>query len=332
MITVQNVVKEFKIQKHRDGVSGGIKDLFFRQYEIKRAVDDISFEIDDGEIVAYIGPNGAGKSTMIKMLTGILTPTNGMIQINGIEPYKKRKENAYNMGVVFGQRSQLWWDIPVKDTLELYKEMYKIPDKCYRDNIEIFYEVLGIGEFVSQAVRQLSLGQRMRADLACAMLHNPKILYLDEPTIGLDVVAKSKIRDFIKNINENKKTTVMLTTHDMTDIEKLCDRVLVIDHGKLMYDGQFGKVKEIYCTDAVMEIQCKEELDDEMEMNLTGVKKIRHIGSQIYVSFNQNEISPLSIIDELRTKKEIVDFRLHEADIESIIQKMYSSMNQKNRK
>lgn len=174
MITVQNVVKEFKIQKHRDGVSGGIKDLFFRQYEIKRAVDDISFEIDDGEIVAYIGPNGAGKSTMIKMLTGILTPTNGMIQINGIEPYKKRKENAYNMGVVFGQRSQLWWDIPVKDTLELYKEMYKIPDKCYRDNIEIFYEVLGIGEFVSQAVRQLSLGQRMRADLACAMLHNPK--------------------------------------------------------------------------------------------------------------------------------------------------------------
>ena len=269
---------------------------------------------------------------MIKMLTGILTPTNGMIQINGIEPYKKRKENAYNMGVVFGQRSQLWWDIPVKDTLELYKEMYKIPDKCYRDNIEIFYEVLGIGEFVSQAVRQLSLGQRMRADLACAMLHNPKILYLDEPTIGLDVVAKSKIHDFIKNINENKKTTVMLTTHDMTDIEKLCDRVLVIDHGKLMYDGQFGKVKEIYCTDAVMEIQCKEELDDEMEMNLTGVKKIRHIGSQIYVSFNQNEISPLSIIDELRTKKEIVDFRLHEADIESIIQKMYSSMNQKNRK
>lgn len=332
MIKAQNVVKEFKIQKRQDGISGSVKDLFFRQYEIKRAVDDISFEIGDGEIVAYIGPNGAGKSTMIKMLTGILTPTSGTITINGIEPYKKRKENAYNMGVVFGQRSQLWWDIPVKDTLELYKEMYKVSDKCYRDNLEIFYEVLGIGEFVSQAVRQLSLGQRMRADLACAMLHDPKILYLDEPTIGLDVVAKSKIRDFIKNINENKKTTVMLTTHDMTDIEKLCDRVLVIDHGKLMYDGMFEKVKEIYCTDAVMEIQCKEDMNEEMELELKGVKQIRCIGQKIYISFNQSEISPLNIIDELRTKKEIIDFRLHEADIESIIQKMYIAMNQKNRK
>lgn len=329
MIKVEDVVKEFKIQKHRDGFWGGMKDLFFRQYEIKRAVDGISFEIADGEIVAYIGPNGAGKSTMIKILTGILTPTCGFATINGIEPYKRRKENAYNMGVVFGQRSQLWWDISVKDSLELYKEMYKISDKIYKDNLEIFFDVLGIGEFCSQAVRQLSLGQRMRADLACAMLHNPKVLYLDEPTIGLDVVAKSKVRNFIREINHDRKTTVMLTTHDMKDIEKLCNRVIVIDNGRLMYDGLFEELKNVYCTDTVMEIQLKENVLEYVSLDIEGVNKIECREQKLYVLFNEKKVSPLCIIDKLRITNEITDFKLHEPDIESVIQRMYMEMDNK---
>ena len=190
MITVDRINKEFKIYRHRSGVAGAVRDLFGREYENKKAVKDLSFTINKGEIVGFIGPNGAGKSTTIKMMTGILVPDGGKIIVSGLEPYKHRKENAKKMGVVFGQRTQLWWDIPVSDTMDLLKQMYKIPDAIYRDNIDMLNSILGLDKFSKQAVRQLSLGQRMRADLACAMLHNPDVLYLDEPTIGLDVLVK----------------------------------------------------------------------------------------------------------------------------------------------
>ena len=207
---------------------------------------NIDVRIQEGEIVGFIDPNGAGKSTTIKMLTGILQPDRGSVTVNGIVPGENRVQNALNIGVVFGQRSQLWWDIPVKDTLHLMKHMYHIPDRVYEENLVLYSEILGLKEFMNQPVRQLSLGQRMRADIACAILHGPKVLYLDEPTIGLDIFVKESVRKFVKEINEQKKTTVLLTTHDMTDIEKLCSRVMVIDKGTIIYEGSLENLKEKY--------------------------------------------------------------------------------------
>lgn len=323
MIRVENVVKEFKIQHRREGILGNIKDLLAREYEIKCAVANISFTVSEGETVGYIGPNGAGKSTTIKMLTGILKPTSGNIEINGIIPYKNRKENAKYMGVVFGQRSQLWWDIPVKDTLLLFKEMYDIPEKVFKKNLEVFNDILGLESFINMPVRQLSLGQRMRADLVCAMLHNPKVLFLDEPTIGLDVVAKEKVREFIKTVNQEKQTTVLLTTHDMSDIERLCSRVLVIDRGKVMYDGDLLKLKKIYQSDHNLVILCKEQPKSLQKLKSMGIHNIQIKGSKIDMCYNPQTVNALQVIDILREENEIMDFKVTEADIESIIRKMY---------
>ena len=244
IIEVKELSKVFKIKKREPGFVGALKGLFSNVYEEKKAVDNISFNIDEGEIVGYIGPNGAGKSTTIKILVGILTPTFGQVEVKGIIPYNNRQENARNIGVVFGQRTQLWWDIPVSETLDLLRHMYKVPLDVYKKNLELFTDILGIDKFIHTPVRQLSLGQRMRADICAALLHNPPIVYLDEPTIGLDVVVKENIRTFIKEINRQRKTTVLLTTHDVSDIEKLCSRVMVIDKGQIMYDGSLELLKE----------------------------------------------------------------------------------------
>lgn len=316
-------MKEFKIQNRRDGILGGVKDLFARTYENKRAVNDVSFDIEQGEVVGYIGPNGAGKSTTIKMLTGILKPTSGLVEVNGVVPYKSRQENAKNIGVVFGQRSQLWWDIPVKDTLALFKEMYNLPENVYKQNMEAFYDILGLEGFINMAVRQLSLGQRMRADLACAMIHNPKILFLDEPTIGLDVVVKEKIREFIKVINKEKETTILLTTHDMSDIEKLCSRVLVIDQGKIMYDGNLNSLKQKYQSNYFLTILCGNVPKALNRLETRGVDNIQFEGNKIRLSYDPRIINALQIIDILREENQITDFKLVEADIEGIIRKMY---------
>lgn len=237
-IEVRNLTKVYKLKKK----------------QTKTAVDNISFTIPDGEIIGFIGPNGAGKSTTIKMLTGILTPDSGTVSINGMNLKKNRKQIMMKIGVVFGQKSVLCWDIPVLDTLKLFKDMYKVPDSVYVENMKLFKEVLGIDEFINQPPRLLSLGQRMKADLAAALIYNPDILFLDEPTIGIDVLSKERIRDFIKKINTERNTTIILTTHDVSDIETLCEKMIIIDKGSLLYDGTLNDLKESYQTTDLEEI------------------------------------------------------------------------------
>lgn len=246
MIQVEHLTKQFVTTKRYPGLMGAMKSLFTTEKEIKQAVSDVSFHIGKGEIAGYIGSNGAGKSTTIKMMTGILVPTSGTVVVNGIEPYKKREDNARQIGVVFGQRTQLWWDLPLTETFAVLREIYQVPEADFKNRMEFLYDVLGIGEFENRSVRTLSLGQRMRADLGAALIHNPKVLYLDEPTIGLDVVVKDKIRDAIKEMNRNFNTTVVLTTHDLVDIEELCSHIIIIDEGKKIYDGNLDGLKTEY--------------------------------------------------------------------------------------
>lgn len=246
MIELKNVSKEFVSPKKYPGFKGAIKGLFSNEKVSKLAVDDISFTIGSGEIVGYIGSNGAGKSTTIKMMTGILNPSKGMCLVDGIDPSKNRKENAQNIGVVFGQRTQLWWDLPLSESFTILKEIYDVSDEAYAEQMEFLNRVLELDEFFDRPVRTLSLGQRMRADLGAALLHNPKVLYLDEPTIGLDLVVKDNIRKAIKEINEKYQTTVILTTHDIGDIEELCSRIIIIDEGKKIYDGTLENLKDTY--------------------------------------------------------------------------------------
>ena len=255
MIEVNELSKIFRKPVRGTGVSGMVKTLFSRKYEEIRAVDGISFTVPDGQIMGYIGANGAGKSTTIKMMCGILTPTSGSILIDGVEPYRKRQQVAQHIGVVFGQKTQLWWDIPLIESFKVLKEIYRISDADYKERMDFLGEVLDITRFLTQPVRTLSLGERMRADLAASMLHNPRILFLDEPTIGMDVLVKEKIRQAIHALNRTYGTTVVLTTHDMTDIEDLCSRIILLEKGKILYDGplsslknRFGNIKTLTLT------------------------------------------------------------------------------------
>ncbi len=248
-IEVEKLSKVYKLKKHQK----------------KLAVDDISFTIPSGEIVGFIGPNGAGKSTTIKMLTGILVPDGGTISIDGMNFKKNRKQIMYKIGVVFGQKSVLCWDIPVLDTLKLFKDMYKVSDSVYEENMKLFRDVLGIDEFINQPPRLLSLGQRMKADLAASLIYNPDILFLDEPTIGIDVLSKERIREFIQKINRERHTTIILTTHDVSDIETLCEKMIIIDKGSLIYDGTLGDLKNKYKTTDLEEIIKKIYRDGEMK-------------------------------------------------------------------
>lgn len=243
-IDVKNLTKKFKIQRNREGLKGALQDLFFREYREVLAVDHIDLQIPQGEICGYIGENGAGKSTTIKMLTGILVPTSGHIQVNGYVPHRQREQYVKGIGVVFGQRSQLWWDIGVIESFRLLQKVYRVPNTDFRRRMDELVETLDIQEVLHQPVRKLSLGQRMRCELAAALLHNPSIVFLDEPTIGLDIVVKTKIREFLKHMNEQHGTTILLTTHDLQDIEALCSRVVMLDEGKIIYDGSLTHLKE----------------------------------------------------------------------------------------
>ena len=327
MIRVENLSKEFKINKKYPGFKGAIKSFFSTEYITKKAVDDISFEINDGEIVGYIGANGAGKSTTIKMMTGILTPTNGIVTVNGIVPYENREKNAKNIGVVFGQKTQLWWDLPISETFSLLRDIYDITDNDFEERMRFFKEILGLDEFFLNPVRTLSLGQRMRADLAAALIHNPKVIYLDEPTIGLDVVVKESVRKAIKEINAKYGTTIILTTHDLNDIEELCSRIIIIDKGKKIYDGEIEGVKEKYGYLTTVEIQVKEDnlesfneftdIKEDDEFNLT------YKDNKLLVTFNKNKISSADIIGRTMKKLNVVDFSIKETSIEDIVKKMY---------
>lgn len=246
MITLTHVCKTYKVSKRDAGFSSACKALFHKEYEYVTALNDVSFTISDGEMVGYIGPNGAGKSSTIKILSGILTPEKGTCLINGLIPWKNRIEHVKNIGVVFGQRTQLWWDVPVLDSFELLKEIYRIDDRSYRQTLEQLSEMLNLSGLLKMPVRQLSLGQRIRCELAASLLHSPKILFLDEPTIGLDAVSKLAVRDFVLKLNREKNTTVILTTHDMQDIEALTNRIILIGKGSILLDGTIQDIKEGY--------------------------------------------------------------------------------------
>ena len=328
MIKVENLSKEFKISKKYPGFKGALRSFFSTEYTIKKAVDDISFEINDGEIVGYIGANGAGKSTTIKMMTGILTPSSGRIIVDGVIPYENREKNAKNIGVVFGQKTQLWWDLAVSETFPLLKDIHGVSDEDYEERMNYFKEILGLDEFFLSPVRTLSLGQRMRADLAAALIHNPKIIYLDEPTIGLDVVVNESVRKAIKDINEKYGTTIILTTHDLNDIEELCNRIIIIDSGKKIYDGELEGVKEQFGYLTTIEIQLKDKSNIE-KINFARFKdddfKLNMKESKINITFNKNNISSADIIGEVMKKSKVIDFNIKETSIEDIVKKMYKN-------
>ncbi|MCC3648215.1 ATP-binding cassette domain-containing protein [Cytobacillus oceanisediminis] len=320
IIEVEHLMKDFMIAKRETGFLGAVKSLVKREHIKKEAVKDISFSINEGEMVGYIGPNGAGKSTTIKMLTGILVPTSGSVKVNGIIPYENRQENAKNIGVVFGQRTQLWWDLPTIESFELLKEIYQVPDKRYKENMGTFTEILGLDEFLNTPVRQLSLGQRMRADIAASLLHDPPILFLDEPTIGLDVVAKEKMRTFIKEINKERSITVILTTHDMEDIEKLCERMILIDHGQKVYDGEIAVVKERFGKTRTLIVDLEES---SRSLKLRGGEVFKEEASRFWIRFNRDEVSASGLIAQITETHNIKDLTVEEPAIESIISRIY---------
>ncbi len=296
-----------------------LKTLFSTKYEIKRAVDDISFSINRGEIVGYIGSNGAGKSTTIKMMCGILTPTSGSVKIDGIEPYKKRRQIAAKIGVVFGQKSQLWWDIPLVESFKVLKDVYQVSDEDYQERMEFLSSTLGLSEFLSQPVRTLSLGQRMRADLAAAWLHNPEILFLDEPTIGLDVFVKEKIRDAIKMMNKKYQTTVILTTHDMQDIENLCSRVIMIEEGKIIYDGALEDIKKRFGNEKTITISTKETFDIHQLNHFDGKILYLEKEGKLAAKFNPDEIPLEDVVNYLFSSLHALDMKIEEISIEEIV-------------
>ena len=320
-IEVKNITKEFKITKRSQGISGALKSMFHREYTIKKAVDDISFSVDQGELVGYIGPNGAGKSTTIKMMSGILTPSAGKITVGGIVPYENRRENNMRMGVVFGQRSQLYWDLPMGETFALYKKMYRIDDAVFKRNVDLFVEMLEMEPFLHIPVRQLSLGQKMRGNIATALLHDPPIVYLDEPTIGLDVLAKSRIRSFIKEINREKNTTLILTTHDMDDIEAICSRLIMIDEGKKIYDGSLSSFKELYTGGSVLIAT----FDTEEAITLADPRLTvqKEEGSRKWILFKKSEITLIEAIEAVQRQYKISDLSIQEAGIEETVKEIY---------
>ena len=332
MIEVNHICKEFVSAKKYPGLKGAIKGLFSREKTRKVAVDDISFHIGKGEIVGYIGSNGAGKSTTIKMMTGILTPTKGTCKVNGVEPCKNRKKNAANIGVVFGQRTQLWWDLPLSESFTILKEIYDVSDEDYAERMKFLNRVLELDEFFSQPVRNLSLGQRMRADLGAALLHNPKVLYLDEPTIGLDLVVKDNIRAAIKEINEKYQTTVVLTTHDIGDIEELCNRILIIDEGKLIYDGSLTDLKERFGTKrkVVMEVQNLKEAEKLPLHEYLSVSREDYEvqadakNNTITISFDKNKLQVSDVIGQVMGHTQVKDIKIYETELAEIVKAIYN--------
>jgi ABC-2 type transport system ATP-binding protein len=312
LIVVEGVEKVFDVRR---------KTGFLRREKRQvRAVDGISFTIPRGEMVGYIGPNGAGKSTTIKMLTGILTPSGGRLRVAGIDPSRERTRLAQRIGVVFGQRTTLWWDLPLKDSYRLMHRMYRIPDARFAANMARCIELLDLAELLEVPVRQLSLGQRMRGDIAAALLHDPEVLYLDEPTIGLDVVSKAKVRQFLRDLNAELGTTVLLTTHDLTDIEQLCKRVMVIDHGRLMYDGALAGLHEVGESERTLVV----DLEHEMPPVRTGLARVVKVeGPRQWLAFPASApAAPL--VAELAAAYPLLDLSIREPDIEAVIAKMYA--------
>lgn len=319
-IVLQNIEKTFKVSTRKEGLNASVKNFFKREYKYIKALKDINFEIDSGELVGYIGPNGAGKSTTVKIMSGILVPDSGVCSVGGITPWKHRKKYVKNIGVVFGQRSQLWWDVPVVDSFELLKDIYEIEDIVYKKMRNDLIERLEIGSFINMPVRQLSLGQRMRCELAASLLHNPSTLFLDEPTIGLDAISKLAVRDFINDINKKYNTTVILTTHDMDDIEALCERVIIIGKGQILFDGNIHRLRGLVEDERRLTIEFAKEYDNYIIEKAT----LRNLDSNKAIfGFNPEKISASEIIKEVSNTYEIKDILVENASIEEIIADLY---------
>lgn len=323
-IEVNNISKSFKVNKRKSGVSGMLANLVAPKYEIKQAVKNISFSIEQGEMIGFIGPNGAGKSTTIKMLSGILFPDKGEITVAGKIPYKQRKEYVGDIGVVFGQKSQLQWDLPVIDSFELLKAIYHVSDEMYQKNLNRFVEMLDMGGFINQPVRQLSLGQRMRADIVAALLHSPQIVFFDEPTIGIDVVGKETIRNFIKELNAQDNMTMLFTTHDMQDIEKVCDRLIVIDQGEKIYDGSLPGIREAYGTTRQLDVEFEtiEKITPIKDVEIIDLEEMN--GKKKRFVFEHKKVAINELMNDILQKYQVKDISITEPEIESIVRKIYT--------
>jgi ABC-2 type transport system ATP-binding protein len=322
VIEIKNLVKEFKVSKKKSGIKGAVANLFKSDASIFRAVDDISFNIEKGEIVGYLGPNGAGKSTTVKIMSGILSTTSGTVKINGISPQENRKAVVKNLGVVFGQRTQLYWDLRLGESFELLKRIYRIDNKLFESNLKLLNDILKINDIISTPVRQLSLGQRMRGDLAASMLHSPPILFLDEPTIGLDVEGKYAIRQFIKDINNKCETTVILTTHDLDDVEQLCKRIIIINKGTIIEDGPLETLVNRIAPYRSVVVDFNQELGDLYHPNAEVVKRE---GSRAWFRFEKTKITAAKLIADLAGVYHIKDLSVEEASIEDVIREVYKS-------
>jgi len=323
VIELVDLKREFRQARRFDGPFGAIRTLVTREYTTRTALDDITFAIEPGESVAYLGPNGAGKSTTIKILTGILVPSSGHVRVLGNEPHRHRQQNAQRIGVVFGQRSQLWWDLPLLDSFDLHQRIYRIEQARFRENLAFCEEVLRMETFLHTPVRQLSLGQRMRGELAMALLHEPEVLFLDEPTIGLDVLAKDRIREFLKLVNRERGVTIMLTTHDLRDIEELCERILVVNLGKLVYDGRIDALRERLGSQRTIMIEFS---DDPGEVRIPHASLVEDRGVRKTYGFDRAEMPALDLVSALPRSLPIADISFEEPDIEEIIRRLYRSM------
>ncbi|MEK7787296.1 MAG: ATP-binding cassette domain-containing protein [Chloroflexota bacterium] len=312
--------KEFKVLYHHRGALGAVRNLLTREHRLVKAVDGVNFAVEPGELVGYLGPNGAGKSTTLKILTGILVPSSGEIRVNNRVPWRERRAHVARIGAVFGQRNTLWWDLPVIESLDLLRHIYRIPADRYRQNLNTFRELLALDEFLGTPVRSLSLGQIMRANLAAALLHDPDILFLDEPTIGLDVVAKERIRQFIHRVNRQRGTTVILTTHDLSDVEKLCERVMIIDHGKLLFDGQLEELRQRFGGERELVVDFAEDYE---EVSGEGARVAGRDGRQVTYRFSRDTVTASTLIGRLSARYRILDLSVREPEIEATVRRIY---------
>ena len=322
-INVKHIKKTFKVAKKQSGIKATLKNFIKRDYKYIEAIKDISFDIEEGSIVGYIGQNGAGKSTTIKILSGILIPDSGEVTVNGLNPWKDRKKYVSSIGVVFGQRSQLWWDIPAEDTFDLLKDIYKIDEQKFRKNKEYLIKLLNIEDIIRIPVRQLSLGQRMRCEIAASLLHEPKILFLDEPTIGLDAISKQIVRDFIKKINKEQKVTVILTTHDMSDIEALAKRIIMIGNGRVVYDGTLNNLKKKYVHHKYVSVTTKTKLS---KLGKKGIIKQEKTIEGYRFMIDSDTLAISDFLNYLSLKIDIKDLEIDDESLDNIIINLYQTI------
>lgn len=323
VIEVQKLKKYFQVHKKEPGLVGSLKSLFIRKYEEVKAVDDISFTIGEGELVGFIGPNGAGKTTTLKCLSGLLYPTSGFVSVLGFIPFHRKSEFLQQISLVMGQKNQLWWDLPPLETFELNKEIYEIPEEKYKQNLSELVKLLEVEDVLKIQVRKLSLGQRMKCELIAALLHSPKVLFLDEPTIGLDVVMQKKIRDFIKEYNQRYKATIILTSHYMGDVKELCKRVIIIDKGKLVFDGPLSEITQKYANHKLISVVLRKEADEEKVKLIGRIKEFNYPKIVYFVHRGKVSQTTAKILEELP----VVDLNVEEPPIEDIIRELFTGKN-----